>query len=138
MVEKLCSKTGKYIKMKIKWSVDSHIDTWWRMNHEYLGKDVDNLVEMAMARTTECECRILGHSICTCASSSYMDERAFSRPFGESIYSLHSPPNRNLGASGHYIRWPHYHYGSPSDKVKLDEIVDHCLLEPIIEIEASL
>ena len=115
--------------------------SWRRLDYEYLGKDVDNLVKMGMARMARCECGILGHNICTCVSDSYRDETSFSRPIGENVYSLHRPKttlSNSISWKNLYVRWPHNHYGAPSDKVKLDEIVDHCLLEPIIEIEASL
>ncbi|MHA2085774.1 MAG: hypothetical protein ACXABD_18680, partial [Candidatus Thorarchaeota archaeon] len=112
---------------------------WRKINHEYLGEDVDNLVKMAMARTDKCGCRILGHNICTCASASYKNETSFSRPFGSSVYSLHGPPNRNIAHSGHHINYSHPGVWGQTTPIPIEDIVDKWLLLPgDIEIEASL
>ena len=106
---------------------------WRRENHEYLGESADQLIKMGMARVAGCQCGLLGHRICTCASSRYRDETSFSRPIGESIYSLHRP-ERNFGHTG----WPHLGF-MPPPKLDVEDIVDKWLLLPgDIEIEASL
>jgi hypothetical protein len=107
---------------------------------EELKENVTELIKVGVSRNTCRFCTSLGRYLCHCP----LDKQAqpIRYTMGVDTAGLSSlgclPHGTVINTAPQYVRWPHNHYGSPSDKVKLDDIVDHCLLEPIIEIEASL
>ena len=92
-----------------------------------------NYSTVDMARNTCAVCSYHGYHLCRCPHTSNTSQDNFKQYPGSGLYTLQKP--YYLAQN---VRWPHFDYGMPSDKVKLDEIVDHCLLPVEIEIEASL